>query len=302
MKNNLRAIANSKVLLTGLACLTMVACSDDDDEAVVPVVTTSNFNLNLTGLEDLGDDFKYEGWIIVGGSPVSTGVFTVNSNNELSQTGFTVDQTQLDNATTFVLSIEPAIDNDPAPAPTKILAGDFSGNSATVGTGTVSAAGFAGVAGDYILATPTDMDTTNEFSGIWFLNNSSGSAVAGLTLPALEAGWRYEGWAVVNGMPISTGIFTSATGQDATATFSGMGGPGFPGEDFLFSAPTGWMFPLDLRGGNAVISIEPYPDNSPNPFTLKPLAGMISSSLAAHTVGSMNDNVSASFPSGSVSR
>lgn len=305
MKKNFRTIFNSKVLVASLTCLTVVACSDDDSDntpASTPA-TSANLNLNLNGLEKLGDDFEYEGWIIVDGSPVSTGTFDVNDNGELTQSSFTVDQAKLDSATRFVLSIEPSPDSDPAPAPTKLLVGDFSGNSANVGTGTVSMVGFANVSGDYILATPTDgANNTDEFSGIWFLNNSTGSAVAGLSLPALEAGWKYEGWAVVNGMPISTGTFTSVSGMDNAAPYSGMGGPAYPGEDFLFNAPTGWMFPLDLRGGNAVISIEPDPDNSDKPFALKPLAGMIPSNLADHTVASMNDNVSASFPSGTVTR
>ena len=121
-------------------------------------------------------------------------------------------------------------------------------------------------------------------------------------MPTLEAGWKYEGWAVVNGMPISTGTFTSVSGMDNSATFSGMGGPAYPGEDFLFNAPTGWMFPLDLRGGNAVISIEPYPDNSTDPFVLKPLVGMIDASATDHTPYTMGNNATATNPTGTVSK
>lgn len=302
---SLKRLVNTKVLMAGLACVSLLAsCSDDDDDNATPATpaAATNLNLNLSGLEDLGSNFKYEGWIIVNGSPVSTGTFSVDGNGNLSKTAFTVDQGMLDAATMFVLSIEPSPDNDPAPAPTKILAGPFSGSSATLGTGTVSSAGFSGVSGDYILATPTDGgNMTDEYSGIWFLNNSSGMAQAGLNLPALEPGWKYEGWAVINGTPVSTGTFTSVTGADEASPYSN-GGPAFPGEDFLMNAPAGLTFPVDIRGGNAVISIEPFPDNSPAPFTLKPLAGMISSSLMDHTVASMNDNVMASFPTGSVSR
>lgn len=302
----LRSVFRSRVLIAGLACISLMAsCDDDDDDAPAATPSTSSSSSldlsNLSGLEDLGADFVYEGWIIVNSAPVSTGTFSVNASGALSKSTFSVDKADLAAATRFVLSIEPAVDPDPAPAPTKILVGDFSGSTAMVGTGTVSSAGFSGVAGDYILATPTNSDTTDEYSGIWFLNNSSGSAAVGLTLPALEAGWKYEGWAVINGTPVSTGTFTTATGADEASPFS-TGGPAFPGEDFLMNAPAGLTFPVDLRGGNAVISIEPDPDNSPMPFTLKPLAGMIPNSLMAHTVASMNDNVSGSFPSGWVSR
>ena len=48
-----------------------ISCDDDDDD----IPTTSNLTLNLTGLNELGTDFVYEGWIIVDGSPVSTGTF-----------------------------------------------------------------------------------------------------------------------------------------------------------------------------------------------------------------------------------
>ena len=59
-------------------------------------------------------------------------------------------------------------------------------------------------------------------------------------------------------------------------------GPPFPGEDYLVNAPMGLTFPTNLAGGTAVISIEPDPDNSPNPFTLKPLVKMIPADAADH--------------------
>lgn len=67
---------------------------------------------------------------------------------------------------------------------------------------------------------------------------------AGLTLATLPAGWKYEGWAVINGTPVSTGTFTSASAADDSAPFSGAtAGPPFPGEDFLQNAPSGLTFP-----------------------------------------------------------
>ncbi len=66
------------------------------------------------------------------------------------------------------------------------------------------------------------------------------------------------------------------------------------------NAPKGLTFPLDIRGGKAVISIEPVPDNSPNPFLLKPLVGDIDASAAVHTVQNMGQNLS--FPTGTATR
>ncbi|MEO9485833.1 MAG: anti-sigma factor [Ekhidna sp.] len=291
---NLEAGMNVSDLVTGTYALS--------NSLTVNRSLMADMSVNLTGLEDLGDDFVYEGWIIVEGSPVSTGTFTVDANGTPSATSFEVNGADLASATKFVLSIEPAQDSDPAPADTKILAGDFDGNTASLATSTVGT-NFEGATGKYIVATPTGTgDPSEEFSGIWFLDNSSGTAVAGLDLPELSAGWKYEGWVVIDGTPVTTGTFTDPAAADEAAPFSGAnGGPSFPGEDFLNNAPAGLTFPTDLRGKTAVISIEPYPDNSTAPFTLKPLAGMIPASLSGNPY-SIDNNVSGSFPTGSVSR
>lgn len=271
--------------------LLAASCSSDDDNNNS---STSNLTINFTGLENLGSDYVYEGWIIVAGSPVSTGTFTIDDTGAYSRTSFTVDSGQLASATTFVLTIEPAIDPDPAPSDVKVLGGDFSGNSASVNSNIV--ADFSTVEGKYILATPTDTDNSNEESGVWFLDNSSGSAVTGLTLPTLPAGWKYEGWAVINGTPVSTGTFTDASMADdnaATSPFKGSdnNGPNYPGEDYLQNAPAGLgvSFPTDLRGTTIVISVEPSPDNSTAPFALKPLAHMVPPAAATHTTLTMGN-------------
>lgn len=268
-------------MILGVLALGIFAtsCSSDDDNGP----STADLTLNLSGLEELGSDFVYEGWIIVNGSPVSTGTF---SSVTFPQT-FTVDTDDLTAATTFVLSIEPSIDLDPAPAATKVLAGDFSGNSASVDSNGI-VGDFSGSEGTYILATPTDMDDTNEASGVWFLDNSSGMPMVGLDLPTLTDGWKYEGWAVIAGTPVSTGTFTSVSDFDDNATITSFkgdagDGPAFPGEDFLQNAPAGLTFPTDLKGTTIVISVEPSPDNSANPFTLKPLAHMVPANADNHT-------------------
>ncbi len=283
-------------ILSVLIVLSIVSCGDDDP-------ATSDLRFAISGLEDLGSGFAYEGWIIVDGSPVSTGVFTVDGSGQLSSTSFSLTESQLNSASTFVLTIEPSPDNDPAPSDVHILAGDFSGNSATLSIAHGAALGnsFATSSGDYILATPTNGSDNNEKSGIWFLDISSGSPMQGLDLPSLPAGWVYEGWVVMDGIPVTTGTFTSVTEEDSSAPYSGSDpGPPFPGEDFLQSAPAGLNFPTDISGGTAVISIEPVPDNSSAPFTLKPLVGMIPSDADDHVVYPMMQNLN--FPMGSVTR
>ncbi len=290
---------NLKYALILLSAVLISSCSVNDDDGDEP--QNSSISLNIDGLEDLGPDFLYEGWIIVDGAPLSTGTFSVNSNGDLSQTSFELDATTLASATKFVLSIEPNPDPSTDPADTKLFVGDFNGNSATLGTGTV-APSFDMIEGKFIIAAPTGTGAEDEkYSGIWFLDNSSGSAVNGLELPALEPGWKYEGWVVMDGIPVTTGTFTSVTGSDDASPFSGTNpGPPFPGEDFLVNAPDGLMFPTDIRGKVAVISIEPYPDNSTAPFVLKPLAGMIPAD--AMGVQEIDSNVSGSYPTGMVTR
>ena len=268
-------------------------------------ISTQKINLNITGLEDLGANFRYEGWLLVAGKPVSTGIFSVSSSGVISQTAFDIDKTQLAVATDFIVTIEPFPDPNPAPADTHILAGSFNANTANITISDAKAIGnnFSSALGKYILATPTDGNNNNEKSGLWFIDLSSGSPMKGLTLPTLPAGWVYEGWAVIGGKPITTGRFINSSTADMSAPFSSTiaAAPPFPGEDYLMNAPAGFTFPTDLSGGIAVISIEPQPDNSPAPFTLKPLLANISPTAMDHVTYNMNLNTG-TLPSGIITR
>ena len=266
---------------------------------------SQTLTLDINGLQDLGSDFQYEGWIIVNSAPVSTGTFTVDGGGQLSQTVFNVDQSDLVNAAAFVLTIEPVPDPDPAPSSTHLMGGNFVDYDASLSVSHPAAFGndFSNIDGNYILATPTNGPMTNELSGLWFLDLTSGSPMQGLTLPTLPAGWKYEGWAVIDGMPVTTGKFTQLDMADESAPYSGNEpGPPFPGEDFLNNAPPGLTFPTDLSGMTAVISIEPDPDNSTSPFLLKPLVGSIPVAAMDHTTYMMNSNVTNSFPTGTATR
>lgn len=296
MNINFKQKAMKKLILSVFAVsLLMTSCNSDDDS----VSETPQLKLNLTGLENLGANYRYEGWLIVNGNPVSTGVFTVNDNGVLSKTSFDVNATTLANATKFVLSIEPTVDPSPAPSDTKYLVGDFSGKTATLSAGIVG--DFSTATGKYFLGTPTNGNANPE-SGIWFLDDTSGSAVAGLNLPTLDAGWKYEGWVVTNGVVLSTGRFSAVNAADEAAPYSGaMMAPPFPGEDFLMNAPAGLTFPGNLSGSTVVISVEPEPDNSPMPFALKPLVHTVANPAVTGQTINMMANLT-SFPSGTVTR
>jgi len=281
--------------------LFVTSCDNKEDEGQSDSAT---LNLSISGLEYLGTDYVYEGWLIIDGAPVTTGVFTVSSSGELSKTSFNLPSKNIDNATAFVLTIEPANDSDPAPSKVHILGGDISGAQATLSVGHMAALGcdFSSSTGKYILATPTNGAENDEYSGVWFLDPSSGTPGVGLNLPQLPEGWQYEGWAVIGGKPVTTGKFTSFDMADLCAPYSGeLAGPPFPGEDFLKNAPDGLTFPTDLKGATIVVSVEPMPDNSEKPFLLKPLLGNVAANAMDHTPYDLGNISSQTNPTGSVS-
>lgn len=284
---------SSASLLTAAALAALTACGGGSD--------TATLQLSLNGLEDLGSSAVYEGWLIVGGAPVTTGRFSVNAQGVPSRSTFTIDRASADAATTFVLTIEPALNDPAAPSATHLLAGDFNTDktSANLNIAHPAALGsnFASASGRFILARPTSEATTDEDQGIWFLQMVNGMPQAGIQAPTLPAGWVYEGWVVSGGTSVSTGRFTRFDQPDsdrAGPAAGPMAAPPFPGQDFVTPA-------LRLLGATAVISIEPDIDNSPAPFTLKPLVGTIGPDLAptaqvlTNTVGT-----GAGLPQGSV--
>lgn len=246
-------------------------------------------SLELAGLEDLGQEWAYEGWIIVDGAPVSTGIFTVDEEGMASIYDFEVSAEQLAAAELFVLTIEPVPDPDPAPSQVHILAGGFEEDMAGLTIAHPAALGtdFAGAEGStYILGIPSSGMVDDSYtSGIWF---------DGLNLPELPAGWVYEGWVVGMDGPITTGRFASASSADRDGTGPTAGpnpGPAFPGQDFLNPA----IFLTD--GYVVVISVEPDPDNSPAPFTLKPLVDANVEDVGDHGAQELAYS-SESFPTG----
>ena len=133
----------SLILIGAISIIAFFGCSEDEILTQTPP-TSSKLTLNINGLEDLGADAVYEGWIIVpataktGGvsaeTPISTGTFTVDANGNLSRTVFDVNPDNLSVATAFVLTIEPNPDPDPNPSAVHILGGDFTTNSANIST------------------------------------------------------------------------------------------------------------------------------------------------------------------------
>ena len=255
---------------------------------------TTTLSVDLNGLEPLGSDYVYEGWVIVSGAPVSTGRFDVVTGTTTYD--FEIDSADAAAAAMFVLSIEPMTGDDPAPADTKILGGAFTSGVATLTIDHMAALGddLSTAAGGYILETPSTSAITADYNqGVWFLDPAGGPGPS-LTLPTLPAGWQYEGWVADSSGAVSTGTFTAVSGADSDGAGPEAGadmGPPFPGQDFI--TPARVLGATDA----VVISIEPDPDNSPMPFSLKPLVDMSIEDPGAGVLQTLT-NMSANNPTG----
>lgn len=287
-----------KLLMLVVFCGTiMSSCSGDDDGATAGII-----KLDVIGMQALEANVEYEAWIVVEGENKSLGRFTDVSFPKQ----FRANTNDIANATQFKLSIEPGNDPNPEISNTVLLSGNFAGNGAQLDIrGTLGS--FENASGIFMLKTPTDNNPNNEQSGIYWQRPDNR---AGLQLPSLPEGWKYEGWVTVpipsGTVNLSTGTFSQPNGQDDFLPYSRTDNapPVFPGEDFLnlnLLSKSGVNTVPDLRGKEVFISIEPFPDNDGNvPFILQPLSGEAGNALApsTNTMGLKT----ASFPVGTASK
>lgn len=127
-----------------------------------------------------------------------------------------------------------------------------------------------GSGNSFTFATPTDADTSNELSGVWFAQHIYDLPIQSLNLKHSPSGWKYEGWVWHESTWLSTGKFADAGQSDDFSGYSAGPGIGFPGEDFLNNAPAGVTFPWVLGQGDSVlITLEPSPDPATGPFVVR---------------------------------
>ncbi len=294
------------LVITALAAIILASGANTSGAAI------GDIEFSFTNLPTLDPavDGVYEGWAIIGGMPVSTGIFNVDamgnpvdpvSGNPIPLFNAGSDLTT---ATSIKISIEPPMDPDPAPSGLIVLSGTTMGGMSDMSAALPDLSMLASATGSYILATPSDdsVDTMNGNQGIWYLS-MPGPAAGLVGLPSLGSSWTYEGWIVDissgSPMPYSTGTFDSAAMTDSDAAGCNGGGPPFPGQD-LTAFHCGPIFDLDSGDFVAVISIEPVPDNGPGPFLFKPLAGMIPTD-ALTMGGALGNQTNATFPTGTAS-
>lgn len=144
---------------------------------------------------------------------------------------------------------------------------------------------FSAVSGKYAIMAPTSPADSN--SGVWFIDRTSGLVPGLLNLPSIR-NWTYEGWVVDKLDPdhpryCTTGKFLKANTADFDSAGPGRGSGAalnFPGQDFINGVPS--KPDLTALRYSFMITIEPFPDNSPDPFSLQLLTS-VSASPAAST-------------------
>ena len=274
--------------------------------SAVPASANHTFatTLSTTKLEPLTGGARYEAWAIKGERKLSGGFISAaaGGGERRSVVNFPINPRSAD---AIAITIEPANDTDPGPSATVVLSGSVTSQGADLRF----PVDLSGIAGSAILATPTDNDvnTNNDAAGLWFVDLSSGAPRPALKLPALPAGWVWEGWGVTQGNPLTTGRFTDAARPDGFNGFSGtQGGPPLPGEDFVRNLPAAITGPVNLADGNsrAVLTIEPdqagVDPTGAGPFFVRPLKHQIPAGQAIRTSFTLGRDIS-EVPSGSVS-
>lgn len=299
----LRSVGLATLALSIDACTAPTSSADDEELSASEAELhrhpgRSVLGVKLSGLERLGDGYVYEGWLIVDGKPVSAGRFNLDGRHRPLY--FSGPMATLSAATAYVLTIEPAENDDPMPSKVHVLAGDIRRHEgrrrAMLSTSHPAAFGtdFASAMGRFILQTPSTSEPSDYAQGVWFVDPATGSP--SLSLPALPEGWTYEGWVVVDGKPLSTGRFRSVSGADsdgAGPTAGPNAGPPFPGQDFINP-------PRNLVGGAVVVSVEPEDDDSPAPFAIKPLIAEKVEDVGPGVLADMKNTAEANTPRGAV--
>lgn len=303
--------------LAVISALTFTACSDDNDN----LPTTKTVTQSFQNLPDLGSNYVYEGWLIVGNEKISTGRFSHTEG--VNHTSSALDIAKVSAATMYVLTIESTNETgaDLAnPSGWIFSKGAFNGSNAAPSTNDALFNGSSNLetaTAQAFLKAPSVGTVGSDANGIWFINALPPTSGGFTNLPTLADGWIYEGWVVVDGkdgnkVPVSTGRFSDPNAADVsffgTANnneFKGPNGvPPFPGEDYIVDPNNRYpnvTFPIDLTSATVVISIEPTTNDAQAPFGLKPFVQALNNQ-AVSTALTVDNNYAGKAISGTVTR
>ncbi len=239
-------------------------------------------SLSLSGLPQLGAEAHYVAWAETKGRPTSLGVFKVSAAGKLTkENGAAVRFTAPKATTRIFVTIEPSDSPNATPSGVTIVSGPVFKGKANLSSANRSAIGtdFKTAQGSVLVAAPT-APKTDPLAGVWWYDPTTKSP--SITIPALSAGWAYEGWVVLQGQAVTTGQFTVANEADRFNGYSGEGGvPAVPGEDFVKNAPKGLTFPMSVAKATTFITVEPTNDGDPTPFGISILTADIPETINA---------------------
>ncbi len=301
------------VRISIVAAVVCFASACDSGDPLAEDMGLRELLMSVDNLEPLPSGYHYEGWaqIIEDDIPKerSTGAFNVDADGRLVDlngarvhAGIFETDFGLETAITFSVTVEPDGASDGLPSDTRLMGGDFRDLRATLVTSHELGIDLRlelGIA-TYILATPTNGPITDELSGLWFINTTPGVPARGLQVVYPLTGWNYQGWVVVDGIPLTTGVVLGEAAKDDSAPYSGaLDGFDFPGEDFLVNPPPDLTFPLSLAGMPVFVTLEPSPDPDPGPSPLKYFVATVPSMAVDNFTYRMISNY-ANLPTGEV--
>lgn len=256
--------------------------------------------LGFEGLLPLGEgEGRYVLWVnLENRDIVGLGPFNVNSaGRPINPDGEVINRfaaaENLFSAVSVLITIAPGGTPGPTPGQAVILQGPFLDGVAELRVPAPLL--IEGSAGSYRVFTPTNGPDTAEGSGAWSMD-FDGEAL--LQLPPLNNIYAWEHYMIIDGQTLSMGRFNSAASPDFNNPFSGpLPAPPFPGEDFLFNAPAGIVFPADLAGARLLLTLEPIFDDTADPSQLVVLEAVLPGGLQGGEIIELT-NRTADFPTG----
>ncbi len=307
-----------KTLLALLLCLGLVSCTQTNE-------VVEKVSLSVENLPPLQSGY-YQLWVTFyqfntpagvdspmhEGEFVSVGAFNVAADGTLRGLAGGAPTFQLPaGADSHLLKdIVVSVQTQATEQPQSIIMGGIIQGDAVVAFANLSIAyadafrtNFASATGVCTVVSPTSPPDSN--SGAWFVRLGTPLTAGLRNLPALPNGWRYEGWVVQPAAGnrvtyLSTGKFARADSADLDGAGPYAGNAGqpfnFPGQDFI----QGLRIPNLLASGHAfMVSVEPVPDNAPEPFFLRVLQSQPIGASASR-VQTLNNVIDSTAPKGKV--
>jgi hypothetical protein len=256
-----------------LIAFAVVSCTSK----TTPVTGNRDVALSFANLDDVGDQHTYAAWLQDGPTYHLIGEF--NAIPGAPAPSFRVSEANFRGSEAVVISIEAAGPAPAQPSAQRILAGEIQGDDAALSIADQRALDdpFTGVGAQYIIETATTSEVNDYNQGIYWCVPGDFLGIPepvvpddpnlDTTMPMLPPGWVYEGWVVLDGVPISTGRMSNPLQPDSDGLGPAKGplpGMPFPGQEYIDP-------PKDLLGGQAWLTVEPEPDYSPAPSPLKVL-------------------------------